>query len=67
VLNQGTGAPGGKTMFYNLYLYRTFFTFQNMSYGATQAWILFLIILVTTGVLFWSQKYWVFYSGGERE
>jgi len=66
VMNQGTGAPAGKTMFYNLYLYKTFFSFQNMSYGATQAWILFVIILATTGILFWSQKYWVFYAGGER-
>lgn len=66
VLNQGTGAPAGKTMFYNLYLYKTFFTFQNMAYGATQAWILFVIVLATTGLLFWSQKYWVYYAGGER-
>jgi len=66
VLNNGTGAPGGATLFYNLYLYKTFFTFQNMSYGATQAWMLFLIILAVTGVLFWSAKYWVFYAGEQR-
>lgn len=66
VLNQGTGAPGGATMFFNLYLYKTFFTYQNMAYGATLAWFLFLIILGVTMVLFWSQKYWVFYSGGDR-
>src|SRR5262249_42620781 len=27
VLNNGTGAPGGTTLFYNLYLYKTFFTY----------------------------------------
>lgn len=63
VLNDGTGRPGGATMFYNLYLYKTFFTFQNMSYGATLAWLLFIIILAVTGLLFWSAKYWVFYAG----
>jgi len=67
VLNQGTGAPGGATMFYNLYLYKTFFTYQNMAYGATLAWFLFVIILATTLVLFWSQRFWVFYPGGDRK
>ncbi len=66
VLNQGTGEPAGKTMFYNLYLYKTFFSYQNMSYGATLAWFIFIIILVVTLVLFWSQRFWVFYAGGER-
>ena len=41
VLKNGTGEPGGSTLFYNLYLYKNFFTFQNMSYGATLAWLLF--------------------------
>jgi multiple sugar transport system permease protein len=63
VLNQGTGAPGGATMFYNLYLYKTFFTFQNMAYGAALAWILFGVILAVTLLLFWSAKYWVYYAG----
>src|SRR5438034_1062011 len=63
VLNQGTGEPGGATRFYNLYLYKTFFAFQEMSYGATLAWLLFLITLAITGVLFWSARYWVYYAG----
>ena len=44
VLNNGTGEPGGSTLFYNLYLYKNFFTFQQMSYGATLAWLLFVVI-----------------------
>jgi ABC-type sugar transport system permease subunit len=66
VLNQGTGAPGGATMFYNLYLYKTFFTYQNMAYGATMAWLLFVVILLVTLVLFRTSKYWVYYAG-ERQ
>jgi ABC-type sugar transport system permease subunit len=66
VVNQGTGRPGGATMFYNLYLYKTFFTFQHMSYGATLAWLLFMVILVVTVLLFWSAKYWVYYAGESR-
>jgi multiple sugar transport system permease protein len=63
VLTNGTGAPGGATAFYNLYLYKTFFTFQDMSYGATLAWLLFLITLGVTLVLFLSARKWVYYAG----
>jgi len=64
VVKNGTGAPNGATMFYNLYLYKTFFVFQNMSYGSALAWVLFIIILAITLILFKTAKYWVFYSGG---
>jgi multiple sugar transport system permease protein len=66
VVNQGTGRPGGFTMFYNLYLYKNFFLFQNMSYGATLAWVLFLIILAVTMLLFGTAKYWVYYASESR-
>lgn len=63
VVNSGTGAPGGATMFYNLYLYKTFFVFQNMSYGSALAWVLFIVILAITLILFKTAKYWVYYAG----
>ena len=66
VLKNGTGEPGGSTNFYNLYLYKTFFTFQNMSYGATLAWLLFGITLVITLILFGTARRWVYYAGEAR-
>jgi ABC-type sugar transport system permease subunit len=66
VLNSGTGQPGNATLFYNLVIYKTFFTYQNMSYGATMAWLLFLITLGITLVLFRTQKYWVYYAAESR-
>jgi multiple sugar transport system permease protein len=63
VLTNGTGEPGGTTLFYNLYLYQQFFSFQNMSYGATLAWFLFVFTLVVTLVVFWSARRWVYYAG----
>jgi ABC-type sugar transport system permease subunit len=66
VLQDGTGEPGGSTMFYNLYLYKNFFTFQNMSYGATLAWVLFAITLGITLLLFGTARRWVFYAGEAR-
>lgn len=64
--NQGTGDPGGSTMFYNLYLYKTFFQFQNMSYGSTLAWVMFVFILIVTAFLFWSARFWVYYAGESK-
>jgi ABC-type sugar transport system permease subunit len=63
VLNQGTGEPGGTTNFLNLYIYKNFFAYQNMSYGATLAWLLFAITLVITGVVFGTARRWVYYAG----
>jgi multiple sugar transport system permease protein len=63
VLKNGTGEPGGSTLFYNLYLYKTFFNFQQMSYGSTLAWLLFAIALVVTVVLFRLSRRWVYYAG----
>jgi multiple sugar transport system permease protein len=66
VVNSGTGRPGGATYFYNLYLYKTFFTYQNMSYGSTLAWFLFVVILLVTIVLFSTAKYWVYYAAEKQ-
>jgi len=62
VVNQGTGRPGGATYFYNLFLYKTFFLYQNMSYGSTLAWLLFVVILIVTIILFVTARYWVYYA-----
>jgi multiple sugar transport system permease protein len=66
VVNHGDGSPGGATMFYNLYLYKTFFTYQNMAYGSTMAWLMFVIILLVTLVLFRAANRWVYYAGEVR-
>ncbi len=66
VLKNGTGDPGGSTNFFNLYIYQNFFTFQKMSYGATLAWLLFVITLVLTLLLFGAARRWVYYAGEAR-
>jgi multiple sugar transport system permease protein len=67
VLNQGTGFPEGMTRFYMVYFYKQSFTFFNMGYGATLAWIMFIVALILTIALFGTAKYWVYYAGGERK
>jgi multiple sugar transport system permease protein len=65
ILSQGTGRPGGATMFYSIHLYKTAFVFNDMSYGSALAWLLFAIGFVATLLLFLSSRYWVYYSSGE--
>lgn len=65
VLNQGTGFPEGKTRFYMVYFYKQSFTFFNMGYGATLAWLMFIVALILTIILFGTARYWVYYAAGE--
>jgi multiple sugar transport system permease protein len=57
------GGPGRATLFYNLYLYQNAFSYFKMGYASALAWILFLIILALTLVIFRSSPYWVYYEG----
>jgi len=67
VLTQGTGFPEGMTRFIYVYFYKQSFTFFNMGYGATVAWLIFIVALILTITLFGTAKYWVYYAGGERK
>ena len=67
VLNQGTGFPQGMTRFYMVYFYKQSFSFFNMGYGATLAWLMFIVSLILTIVLFGTAKYWVYYAQEERK
>ncbi len=64
--NNGTpGDPQKAALFMNLYLYKTGFTYFHMGYAATQAWIIFLMGLIVTVILFATAPLWVYYSSGE--
>jgi multiple sugar transport system permease protein len=60
------GGPGRSTLFYNLYLYRNAFHFYKMGYASALAWVMFVIILVVTLLIFKSSPYWVYYEGAFR-
>lgn len=66
VLTVHIGDPGNATLFYNMYLFQNFFRFQDMAYGATLAWVLFLIILTFTAALFATRRFWVFEAEQDR-
>ncbi len=59
------GGPQNATLFYVLYLYRTGFRYLDMGYAATLAWVLFLIILVLTLLVFRYVGRGVHYDDGQ--
>jgi multiple sugar transport system permease protein len=61
-----SGGPLKSTLFYNLNLYRTAFKYFDMGQASALAWVLFVIILVLTALIFRSSELWVFYEGELR-
>jgi multiple sugar transport system permease protein len=57
------GGPGRATLFYNLYLYNNAFLYYKMGYASALAWVMFVIILVFTLLIFKSSPLWVYYEG----
>ncbi|MBK7819960.1 MAG: sugar ABC transporter permease [Tessaracoccus sp.] len=60
------GGPNNATLVYVFYLYSKAFGEGQLGYASALAWILFLIILVVTVLLFRTSRQWVFYEGGKR-
>ena len=62
----GDRNPDNAYLFFNIHFYKTGFKFQDMGYAATLAWVLFLIVITLTILLFWSAKYWVYQPGSSE-
>ncbi len=65
VLTNGRGDPDNATLFFNLNLYREGWRYYDMGYAATLAWLLFVIVLGLTVILFRTRSRWV-YEGNPR-
>ncbi len=56
------GGPEDSTMFYSLYLFNRAWRYLDMGYASAMAWILFVIIMVFTGIIMKSHRKWVHYG-----
>jgi ABC-type sugar transport systems, permease components len=56
------GGPAEATQFYNIYIYKTAFSYQDMGYGSALAWVLFFIVLGLSALVFRSSASWVHYE-----
>lgn len=59
-----SGGPMQSTYLYGMKLYTEAFRYFKMGYSSALSWILFLVILIFTGIIFKSANKWVYYGDG---
>lgn len=57
-----SGGPNGASMFYVLNLYNQAFSYFRIGYACALAWILFVIIIAFTALIFRYSNLWVYYE-----
>jgi len=56
---------GGQTDVWNLNLYTTGWDFNAMGKACALAWILFVVVIAISVLLFWTASRWVYYAGAD--
>ena len=59
------GGPNNASLFFVFFLWREAFRNTQMGYACAIAWVLFIIIMLFTALVFRSSRFWVYYEGGE--
>ena len=66
-VGRGSGAVGGQNgslLFYGIELYNEAFRYFNMGYASALAWVLLVVILITTAVMLRASRNRVYYEEG---
>jgi len=63
VITTGDGRPALSLMFYAMYLYQNAFVLYKMGYASAMAWVLFIVVVISSYTLFRSSARWVYYGG----
>jgi multiple sugar transport system permease protein len=58
------GGPDYASYFFNLAIYNNAFVYFKMGLASAQAWVLLLIVMIMTLVVFATSSRWVFYGSG---
>ncbi len=61
-----TGGPNFATELYSIFLYRNGFIYLRMGKASALAWLLFIVIVVFTMLLFRTSRGWVYYGSGDE-
>ena len=56
------GGPEDSGLFYTIYLFQRAWKYMDMGYASAMAWVLFLVIVVLTGLVFKTRDRWVHYE-----
>ena len=60
------GGPNNASLFYVYNLWRQAFKYMDMGKASAMAWILFVVVLILTAVVFKTSNKWVYYEGGDE-
>ena len=60
-----TGQPANMMMFYAMYLYRNAFSYLKMGFANSMAWIMFIIVMAFTLIVYTTSSKWVYYMGDD--
>ncbi len=57
------GGPSDSTLFWVLLIFRRAFEDFRMGYASALAWVLFLVVVTITAIIFRTSRWWVHYEG----
>lgn len=61
------GGPDNASLFFGLFLYHNAFRYLKMGYASALAWLMFVIIVALTLLVFRLTGNWVYYEGSSRK
>jgi multiple sugar transport system permease protein len=64
IMTNPRGGPENSTLFYALYLFQNAFEYFKMGYACAMGWILFVLSLIATILVFRTSARWVYYEEG---
>lgn len=57
-----SNVPPQGAYFFVVHVMRQIFTFSRFGYGLALMWLLFIVVVALTIVVFWSSRFWVYYE-----
>lgn len=60
-----SGGPRNSTTLISLLIYNNAFKSYDMGLASAMAWVMFVVLVIFTGIAFWSQNHWVYYADEE--
>jgi len=63
IMTNGSGSPADSTLMMSIYLWQTAFQYFKMGYASAQSWVMFIIIIFFTIIMFKLSGKWVYYGG----
>lgn len=67
VLLLTNGGPLNSTYMYGLFVYNNAFKKSRLGYASASAWIMFVLILIITRLIFYTSKRWVYDTSSNKE